>query len=94
MKYMYIQIHFSRKHRFQEIVILKQQIVKSPTDASIWVMFISKNSNMLEIKHSLFHSHIIINRFGFCFRSTDLIPSIPGQFVNKLFCDRALLIFV
>ena len=29
-------------------------------DASIWVMFISKNSNTLEVEHSLLHSSIII----------------------------------
>ena len=42
--------------------------------ASIWVMFISKNSNTLEIaQHSLFYSPIIIRRCGFHFRSTDFV---------------------
>ena len=46
--------------------------VKSVTDASIWVMFISKNSDMLEIaEHDLFNSPIIISRCGFHSRSTD-----------------------
>ena len=47
---------------------------KSITDASIWVMFISKNSDTLEIaEHSLFYSPIIICCCGFHFRSTDLV---------------------
>ena len=42
-------------------------------DTIIWVMFISKNSDMLEIaEHNLFNSPIIIYRCGFHFRSTDL----------------------
>ena len=47
--------------------------VKSVTDASIWVMFSSKNSYKLEIaEHILFNSSLIIRRCGFYFRSTDL----------------------
>ena len=54
----------------------------SVTDASVWAMFISANSDTLKIaKHSLFSSPINICRCGFHFRSTDL----------WLFCDRALL---
>ena len=53
-------------------MILKQQNVKSVTDASIWVKFISKNSQILEIEHSLLNSPIFIPRYGFNFRSTDL----------------------
>ena len=57
-------------------------------DASIWVMFISKNRDTLEIaEHSLFNSPIIIRCCGFHFRSNDLtnpIHRIPGQFVNAL----------
>ena len=45
---------------------------KSVTDASIWVMFISKNSDTLEIEISLLNSPIIIPRYGFHFRSTDI----------------------
>ena len=42
-------------------------------DAYIWAMFISKNSDTLEIaEHSLFNSSFIIRRCGFQFRSTDL----------------------
>ena len=43
---------------FQEIVILKQQNAKSVTDASIWVMIISKNSNTLGKEHGLLSSSI------------------------------------
>ena len=59
---------------------------KSVTVAFIWVMFISKNSDTIEIaEHSLFHSPIAIRRCGFHFRSTNLAdkPGIPGQIVNK-----------
>ena len=58
-------------------MIFKQQNAKSVTDASIWVKFISENSNRLEIEHIL-----LINP----------IHRILGQFVNKLqilFYDRA-----
>ena len=42
-------------------------------DTIIWLKFISKNSDMLEIaEHNLFNSPIIIYRCGFHFRSTDL----------------------
>ena len=41
-------------------------------DAKIWVKFVSNNSNTLEIEHSLLNSAIIIPRYGFHFRSTDL----------------------
>ena len=37
-----------KTYRFLEIVILIQQNAKSVTDASIWVMFISKYSDMLD----------------------------------------------
>ena len=94
---LHARIHFDRKHKFQEIVILKQWNAKSVTDASILVKFISKNSNTLEIEHSLLNSPITIPRYGLHFRWTDLadnsIHRIPGQYVNKLqilFCDRAL----
>ena len=50
----------------------KQQNVKRVTDASFLVKFISRNSDTLEIEHSLFHSPINIPRYGFQFRSTDL----------------------
>ena len=52
--------------------MIKTTNVKSAIDASIWVMFISKNRVTLEIEHSLFNSPIIIPRYGFHFRSTDL----------------------
>ena len=46
--------------------------MRSVTDVSVWVMFISKKSDTLEIeKHNLPMS-IIIRRCGFHFRSTDL----------------------
>ena len=55
---------------------------KSVTDSSIWVMFISENSNTLEIaEHSLFNSPIIIRRCGFHFRSTDL-PDKPHSLIR------------
>ena len=87
-----------KTYHFQEIVILKQQNVKSVTDASIWKKFISKNSNTLEIEHSLLNSPIIINAMYFIsgqlISLTNPIHRIPCQYVNKpqiLFCDRALL---
>ena len=49
--------------------------MRSVTDASVWLilMFISKNSDTLEIaKLSLFNYPIIIRCCGFHFRSTDL----------------------
>ena len=49
----------------------KTKNTKSVTDASIWVMFISKNSDTLEIENSLLNSPIIIPCYGFHFRSTD-----------------------
>ena len=46
---------------------------KSVTNASVWVMLISKNSDTLEMaEHNLFNISIIIRRCGFHFRSTDL----------------------
>ena len=51
----------------------------------IWVMFISQNSDTLEIAgHSLLNSPIVIRRFGFHFRSTDLAdkPPLIGFRVN------------
>ena len=38
---------------FSKNMILKLHVVKSVTGASIWVKFISKNSNTLEMKQSL-----------------------------------------
>ena len=52
---------------------MKTTDAKSVTDASIWVMFIFKNSYTLEIaEHSLFNSPIVIRHYGFHFRSIDL----------------------
>ena len=52
---------------------IKTTNAKSITDASIWVMFISKNSDTLEIaEHSLFNSPVIIRQYGFHFMSTEL----------------------
>ena len=52
---------------------IKTTNAKSVMDASIWVIFISKNSDTLEIaEDSLFNSPIIICHCGFHFRSTDL----------------------
>ena len=52
---------------------IKTTNAKSIMDPSTWEMFISKNSNMLEIqRHSLLNSPIIIPRYGFHLRSTDL----------------------
>ena len=43
------------------------------TEASIWVMFISINSDTLEIvERTLLNSPFIICSYGFHFRSTDL----------------------
>ena len=63
---------------------------KSVTDASIWAMFISKNSAMFEIaEYCLFNYSLIIRRYGFHFQSTydisltNPIHRIPGQLVNK-----------
>ena len=44
----------------------------SVTDPTIWVKFISKDSNMLQLQYSLFNTPIIVSRYGFYFRSTDL----------------------
>ena len=60
-------------YHFQEIVKLKQQNAKRVTVASIWVKLISKNSNTLEIEHSLLNSPIFIPHYGFHNRSTHLI---------------------
>ena len=54
-----------KTYSFQEMVILKQQNAKSIMDASLWVIFISKNSNTLEIEHSLLNSPIMIPSYGF-----------------------------
>ena len=61
---------------------------KSVTEASIWVMFISKNSDTLEIaENSLFNTPIIIPRCGFhsgqLISQTNCIHKIPGLSVNK-----------
>ena len=72
---------------------------KSVTDASIMVMFICKNSDTLEMKHSLLNSPIVILRYDFISGQlillTNPIHRITGQCVNisgkRLFCDRALL---
>ena len=53
-------------------MIAKPQDAKSVTDVSIWVKFISKSSNTLETEHSLLNSHIIVDIYGFHFRSADL----------------------
>ena len=68
---------------------LKQQNAKGIMDASIWVMFVSKNSYTRALdQSSLLNSPIIIPRYGFHFRSTDLTDKplyrIPVQCVNKL----------
>ena len=53
---------------------------KSATEASTQVLFISQNSDTLEIaEHSLFNSPIIIRRCGFHFRSTDLVDKPHSQ---------------
>ena len=67
---------------------IKTSNAKSVTDASVWVVFISKNSDTLEIaEQSLFYSTIITRRCAFYFRSTDLADK-PG---HRLFFDRTLL---
>ena len=57
--------------------------------ASIWVKFISKNSNTHEIEHN---SPIIIPRYRFHFRSTDLTdkPHFIGFRVNLLINHKLL----
>ena len=52
---------------------IKTTKAKSVTDASMWVMFIFKNRDTIEIaEHSLLNPPIIIRCYGFHFRSTDL----------------------
>ena len=68
-------------------VILKQQNAKSIMDSSIWVKFISKNGNTLEIEHSLPNSPIIIPCYGFHFRSTDL-PDKPHSKDSASLCKQ------
>ena len=76
---------------------IKTTNVKSITDASIWVMFTSKNSDMFEIaEHSLLLSFRAVGFIsGQLISLTNPIHRIPCQFVNtpakRLFCDRALL---
>ena len=76
-------------HSIQKHIDIKTTNAKSVTDASIWVMFISKHSDTLEIaEHILLNSFIIIRRYGFHFRSTDLTDKAPihcilVEFVNK-----------
>ena len=77
-----INIQFSRNYD------IKTTDAKSITDASIWVMFISKNSNTLEIaEHSLLNSSIVIRRYGFHFRSID-IDDKPHSYVSGLLCKQ------
>ena len=47
----------------------------------------SKNSNTLEIEHSLLNSPIIIPRYGFHFRSTDL-PNKPHSNDSGSLCKQ------
>ena len=76
---------------------------ESVTDASIWVMFISKSNDTLELRE-----HIVCLTLPLSFAAVDFISGqlisltnpihrIHGQFVKKtvfiiirLFCDRAL----
>ena len=52
---------------------MKTSNSKSVMNASIWVVYISKYSDMLEeVEHSLFNSPFILRRYGFPLRSTDL----------------------
>ena len=57
-------------------MILKQQNAKSVTDASYWVKFICWNSNTLEIEQSLLNSPIIILRYRFIFKATNLADKL------------------
>ena len=73
---------------------------KSVTDASIWVMRISKNSDTLKVV--CLHVILLLSFpamdfiLGQLISLTNPIYIIPGKFVNKhgirLFCDRAHLI--
>ena len=61
---------------------------KSVMDASIWVMFISKNKDTFEIaEHSLLPVLLSFAAMGFIsgqiISLTNPIHKIPGQFVNK-----------
>ena len=70
---LHVQIHFSRKHTsFSRNCDIKTTNANSITDASIWVKFISKNSDTLEKAHSLLNSPIMIPPYGFHFRLIDL----------------------
>ena len=55
---------------------IKTTNAKSVTDASIRVMFISRNSNTLEIDNSLLNPPIANPRYGFLPRSTDQIQFV------------------
>ena len=61
-----------KTYRFQEIVILKNK-----GDESHGRFFLgnvhAQNSDTFEVEHSLLHSTFIICRYGFHFRSTDLV---------------------
>ena len=62
-----------QKKSFSRNCDIKITNAKSVTDTTIWVMFIFKNSETLEIvEHSKFNSPNVIPRYGFHFRSTDL----------------------
>ena len=91
-----------KTYRFLEIVISKQQNAKSVTDASNWVMFISRNRDTRTLDQSILsriNSPIIIPSMDFIsgqpISLTNPIHRIPVQCVNKLgkrlFCDRAIL---
>ena len=68
---LHAQIHFDRKHVvFSRNCDINITNAKSITDASIWVKFICKNSDTLEIEHCLLNAPIIIPHYGFHFRST------------------------
>ena len=66
---------------------IKTRNANSVTGASVWVMYISKNSNMLKIQHSLLNSILTFPAMDFIsgqlISLTNPFHRIPGQFVNK-----------
>ena len=80
--------HFNKNISFSRNCDIKTTYAKSITDASIWVMFSSKNSDTLEIaEHSLLNSHIIISLYGYHLRSTDLADK-PISFDSESLCKQ------
>ena len=76
-------------------MILKLHVVKSVTGTSIWVKYISKNSNMLEMEHSLLNGILRLDvqrKFGDA-KHDALI--LEHMFINRgIFTRHAALLFI